>query len=231
MTINIKKVNRFLGSKNISSRTIIAILLTLSIALLNVIDSKGVSANNSDRNSNKVYKLSAHLPNPLSVIKLNKVEIKIVESHAEKVSREEREKQNLVLNDSREVVPRADEIRGEAPSFEEKRAIVKNIASSYNIDWKLLEAVWEVESGKSWDRNVRSYAGAQGPMQFLPSTFRHYAESGDNINSAQDSLKAGAKLLANAGASSGNIDKALFAYNHSTAYVAKVKRIASSINE
>src|SRR3990167_674956 len=123
---------------------------------------------------------------------------------------------------NREVYSRESTIRISGPSNDEKRSIVKDIASRNSIDWKVLEAVWEVESGKSWDRSVVSSAGAQGPMQFLPSTFRHYAVSGASITSARDSLEAGAKLLASAGAASGNVDQALFSYNHSSAYVSKV---------
>lgn len=117
------------------------------------------------------------------------------------------------------------------PDLATKRDLVKNAASKYGIDWHILEAVWQVESGKSWDTSKRSYAGATGPMQFLPSTFRNYAPSGASIYSASDSLDAAANLLASAGAKDGDIDSALYSYNHSSSYVAKVKRIASEIRE
>lgn len=143
---------------------------------------------------------------------------------------QERKRQQDISASKRDVITRETANRTSGPSFDEKRRIVKEIASKYDMSWKVLEAVWEVESGKSWDRDVRSYAGAQGPMQFLPSTFRHYAEPGAKITSAIDSLHAGANLLSSAGASSGNVEKALFAYNHSSSYVAKVKRIADSID-
>lgn len=120
------------------------------------------------------------------------------------------------------------------PDFESKRQLVQNIASRYGIDWKILLAVWQVESGQSWDRYVVSRAGAIGPMQFLPSTFRKYAQDNDGdgqpqICNAADSLASAANLLANSGAADGNIDQAIFNYNHSMAYVNKVKNIASSI--
>ena len=172
MTLKFTKVNRSLKKKYLSVKTLIAILLTLSIAVFNILVSQKASADEINFPTNKVYKLSANLPSPLISIDINRVNIKVVESVAEKVSREENEKQMAQQTTNREVVSRVDVKRSEAPSAEEKRAIVQNIASSYGIDWKILEAVWEVESGKSWDRNVHSYAGAQGPMQFLPSTFR-----------------------------------------------------------
>ena len=37
------------------------------------------------------------------------------------------------------------------PSFEQKRGLVQQAAAHYGIDWRYLEAVWQVESGKSWD--------------------------------------------------------------------------------
>ncbi|MBI2263361.1 lytic transglycosylase domain-containing protein [Candidatus Berkelbacteria bacterium] len=120
--------------------------------------------------------------------------------------------------------------------LEQKREKVKEAAGKYNVDWKILEAVWQVETGKSWDTATRSYAGATGPLQFMPGTFRKYGEdaNGDgkaSIYDAEDSLAAAAKLLAANGAADGQIDQSLFAYNHSKTYVAKVKRVANSIVE
>lgn len=116
----------------------------------------------------------------------------------------------------------------------EKRDWVQKAANQWNIDWKILEAVWQVESGKQMSTAVRSYAGAQGPCQFMSGTWRAYAQDGNgdgvkNINDARDCLFGAAKLLASNGASSGAVDGALLRYNHSLAYVAKVKRIAASI--
>ena len=173
-------------------------------------------------------------PEPVKSSLNNPINIIVGESRYEQKIRSDQKQKELKLSKNikkREVINRESIDRTSGPSIEEKRSIVKEIAAKNSFDWRILEAVWEVESGKSWDRSVTSYAGAQGPMQFLPSTFRHYSAPGDNINSARDSLEAGAKLLSSAGAANGNVDKALFAYNHSTAYVTKVKRIASSITE
>jgi len=113
------------------------------------------------------------------------------------------------------------------PSFAEKRALVQQIAASHGIDWKLLESVWQVESGKSWKTSVHSSAGAQGPMQFMFGTWKHYG-TGD-ITYAPDALNAAAAMLAANGAANGNVHQALFSYNHAEWYVQKVQNIMASI--
>ncbi len=119
------------------------------------------------------------------------------------------------------------------PSAAEKQAWVKKAAGTFGIDWKVLAAVWQVESGQTWSTSRSSYAGAVGPCQFLPSTWRSYAYDGDgngtaSIYNASDCLFGAAKLLASNGASSGNVTQALLHYNHSMAYVNKVLGIANS---
>ena len=47
------------------------------------------------------------------------------------------------------------------------------------MSWALLAAIGQVESGHGANTST-SYAGAQGPMQFLPSTFASYAVDGDH---------------------------------------------------
>ena len=64
-----------------------------------------------------------------------------------------------------------------------------------------------------------SSAGAQGPMQFIPSTWAAYGEG--DVNSYRDSILAAGRYLRAAGAP-GNMPKAVFAYNHDTRYVAAV---------
>ncbi|MEX1123921.1 MAG: lytic transglycosylase domain-containing protein [Patescibacteria group bacterium] len=112
-----------------------------------------------------------------------------------------------------------------------KRALAKKAAAAYGIDWKVLQAVWQVESGQSWYRSVRSYAGATGPCQFMPGTWRAYAVDGNgdgikDVTYAPDCLFGAAKLLAANGAASGNVVGALLRYNHSMAYVNLVLSIA-----
>jgi len=117
------------------------------------------------------------------------------------------------------------------PDAAGKRVWVKKAATAYGIDWKILEAVWQVESGKSWHRGVRSWAGATGPCQFMPGTWRGYATDGNgdgikDVTYAPDCLFGAAKLLASNGLAQGMTTQALLRYNHSMAYVNKVLSIA-----
>jgi membrane-bound lytic murein transglycosylase B len=62
-----------------------------------------------------------------------------------------------------------------------------------------------------------SSAGAQGPMQFIPSTWDAYGNGGD-INDPHDAIVAAARYL-NASGAPEDMRGALHAYNRSWAYV------------
>ena len=176
--------------------------------------------------------------NMVSIPTRSTLAVTVVESKAQEQDRFAREEQAKLAatRSKRSVVPVAQSSAVVGPtdvSLEQKRALVQKAAAAYDIDWKMLEAVWQVESGKRWITAVRSYAGAQGPMQFMAGTWRHYAVDGNgdgaaNINEAEDAVYGAAKLLAANGGST-NIDRALFAYNHAQWYVDKVKNVAASI--
>ncbi len=162
------------------------------------------------------------------------LKVTVVESKAQEQERLDREAKARATAKSKAVVAEAKVSGPTDVPLETKRELVKKAAAQYGIDWKILEAVWQVESGKRWLTTVRSYAGAQGPMQFMYGTWKHYAVDGNgdgvaNINQAEDAVFAGARYLAaNGGAE--NIDHALLAYNHAQWYVDKVKRVANSID-
>ena len=93
----------------------------------------------------------------------------------------------------------------------------------FGVHWSILASINFVESAFGRVRSA-SEAGARGPMQFLPSTWRAYGMGGD-IDDPRDAILAAANYLRRAGAP-GDIDQALFAYNHSTSYVRAIRRFA-----
>lgn len=94
----------------------------------------------------------------------------------------------------------------------------------FGVHWTILASVNFVESAFGRVRSA-SEAGAVGPMQFLPSTWRAYGMGGD-IRDPRDAILAAANYLRRSGARE-NLDRALFAYNHSTSYVRAIRRFAS----
>jgi membrane-bound lytic murein transglycosylase B len=93
----------------------------------------------------------------------------------------------------------------------------------FGIHWSVLAAINFVESAFGRVRSA-SEAGARGPMQFLPATWRAYGMGGD-IDDPRDAILAAANYLRRSGAP-GDLDRALFAYNHSTSYVRAIRRFA-----
>jgi soluble lytic murein transglycosylase-like protein len=103
--------------------------------------------------------------------------------------------------------------------------IYQAAGAAYGIPWQVLAAINEVETDYGRDLNVSS-AGAEGWMQFLPSTWGQY---GVDVNSdgfqdpynPADAIFAAARYLEAAGGDR-DIRGAVFSYNHSQAYVNSV---------
>jgi membrane-bound lytic murein transglycosylase B len=96
----------------------------------------------------------------------------------------------------------------------------------YGIDWQHLAAINLVET-KFGRVKSKSVAGARGPMQFIPSTWRIYGRGGD-IHDPHDAVLAAARLLRAHGAP-GDYRRALYHYNPSQLYVSAVRRYARQI--
>jgi membrane-bound lytic murein transglycosylase B len=96
----------------------------------------------------------------------------------------------------------------------------------FGVGWHVLAAVNFVESAFGKLRS-KSTAGAQGPMQFLPSTWRAYGLGG-NVHDPHDAILGAASYLRAAGAPR-DYRKALYGYNRSPLYVDAVLRYANQM--
>jgi len=96
----------------------------------------------------------------------------------------------------------------------------------FGIRWQLLAAINFVETAFGKVRNT-SGAGAQGPMQFEPATWKEYGLGG-NIDNPRDAILAAANYLASSGGR-GNERNALYHYNPSQLYVDAVVHYADRI--
>jgi len=89
----------------------------------------------------------------------------------------------------------------------------------FGVAWEVLAAVNFVESKFGRVRSASS-AGARGPMQFLPSTWKAYGLGGD-VNDPHGAILGAANYLAASGAPA-NYREALHHYNPVNAYVKAV---------
>jgi membrane-bound lytic murein transglycosylase B len=96
----------------------------------------------------------------------------------------------------------------------------------FGVRWNLLAAINFVESAFNKLRN-NSTSGAQGPMQFVPATWRAYGLGGD-VRDPHDAILGAANYLRANGAPRDN-RRALFHYNPSALYVDAVLRYAREI--
>ncbi|WP_185844754.1 bifunctional lytic transglycosylase/C40 family peptidase [Nonomuraea sp. WAC 01424] len=110
-------------------------------------------------------------------------------------------------------------------------------AARYGVPWSVLAAVGKAESdhGRGPAPGVTTgsnHAGAAGPMQFMPATWQSFGVDGNadgikDIYDPADAIPAAASFLRHGGAPA-HLNQALLRYNHDSAYVTKVLRIAES---
>jgi hypothetical protein len=94
----------------------------------------------------------------------------------------------------------------------------------FGVGWEYLAAINLVETGMGRIRGT-SVAGAQGPMQFIPTTWARWGRG--DINSPRDAIMAAARYLAaNGFTRPGGIPGALWRYNNHSAYVRGVTLLA-----
>ena len=94
------------------------------------------------------------------------------------------------------------------------------------VPWQYLAAVHLVETRMGRIRGT-SDAGAQGPMQFLPSTWAAYGQGGD-VNSNHDAILTAARYLHRNGAPA-DLHRALWNYNHDDRYADAVTLYAEQM--
>jgi soluble lytic murein transglycosylase-like protein len=111
------------------------------------------------------------------------------------------------------------------PPPEELLSHYKGAQAASGIGWEFLAAIHLVESRMGRIRGT-STAGAQGPMQFLPSTWAAYGEG--DINDPGDAIMAAARYLKRNGGPS-DMGGALYAYNHSQKYVKAIELYAGQM--
>ncbi|QFY10697.1 transglycosylase SLT domain-containing protein [Nonomuraea phyllanthi] len=92
----------------------------------------------------------------------------------------------------------------------------KKAERRFGVEWEVLASVMFAETKFGRVRSD-SHAGAQGPMQFMPATWKAYGMGGD-IQDPRDAVMAAANYLRASGAPR-DYQRALHAYNPSRAYV------------
>jgi hypothetical protein len=106
-------------------------------------------------------------------------------------------------------------------------------STRYGVPWELLAAIGKVECDHGrdsdpscWREGTVNYAGAGGPMQFLAATWATYGvdANGDGRADRWDPVDAiyGAARYLKANGAPTDLQRAIYAYNHSPAYVHQV---------
>jgi soluble lytic murein transglycosylase-like protein len=109
-----------------------------------------------------------------------------------------------------------------APSIDLLMTYYKEAEAEFGVPWYYIAAINLVETRMGRIRGD-SYAGAQGPMQFMPATWDMYG-AGD-INDTHDAILAAGRYLRATGAPE-RIERAIWMYNHDPEYVDAVMKYA-----
>jgi soluble lytic murein transglycosylase-like protein len=107
--------------------------------------------------------------------------------------------------------------------IEDLMAYYKEAEAAFGVPWYYLAAIHLVETRMGRIRGLSS-AGAQGPMQFMPATWAAYGQG--DVNDPHDAILGAARYLKASGAP-GDMQRALFAYNHSQFYVNALMQYAT----
>ncbi|WP_123024739.1 lytic transglycosylase domain-containing protein [Mycolicibacterium stellerae] len=130
-------------------------------------------------------------------------------------------RQLTAMAETRDTIP-VWRIVAPAPA-DELLSYYREAEAASGVGWNYLAAINLIET-RLGSVVGPSSAGAQGPMQFLPSTFAAYGDGGD-IYSPRDSIMAAGRYLA-ANGFTGDRDQAIYRYNHAAQYVRAVNDYA-----
>jgi len=103
----------------------------------------------------------------------------------------------------------------------------RNAEEATGIGWEYLAAINLIETGMGRIRGLSS-AGAQGPMQFLPTTWSEPGIGEGDIEDPADAIAAAARYLVRRGGP-GDMDGAIWGYNNSDNYVTAVQAYAAAL--
>jgi len=120
--------------------------------------------------------------------------------------------------------------------------LYRSAAHGCGMPWQVLAAVGQIETnhGQSTAAGVHSgqnFAGAEGPMQFMPATWEHYGVDGNkdgrkDVYDPADAVPGAAKYLcANGADNPAKVSDALWNYNHDGSYVTAVLAAAQTLGE
>ena len=112
------------------------------------------------------------------------------------------------------------------PAADALLGFYRKAEAASGVSWNYLAAIHFVETAFGRIAGV-STAGAQGPMQFMPSTFAVYG-AGTDIHSPHDSIMAAGRFLAAHGFARDR-DQAIYRYNNSAQYVRAINHYATLI--
>lgn len=113
----------------------------------------------------------------------------------------------------------------EPPPMDELLGYYRESADAVGIEWPYLAAIHLVET-RMGRIDGTSWAGAQGPMQFMPGTW-DWVGAGD-VNDPRDSIMAAGRLLRENGAPA-DMDRAIWGYNNDVRYARAVSSYAHAM--
>jgi hypothetical protein len=110
-----------------------------------------------------------------------------------------------------------------APPINDLLRYYREAEAEFGVSWSYLAAINLVETRMGRIRGD-SYAGAQGPMQFMPKTWDAYGDG--DVNDPRDAILAAARYLRATGAPA-DMESAIWHYNHDPEYVDAVMKYAA----